>query len=41
MRDHHAVFAGNPRSRMIANLYDRMEPATKAVHSRRAARWLS
>ncbi|MEN8705408.1 MAG: cryptochrome/photolyase family protein [Nocardioides marinisabuli] len=41
VRDHHAVFAGNPRSRMIANLYDRMEPATKAVHSRRAARWLS
>ena len=40
VRDHHDVFAGNPRSRMIANLYDAMEPATKAAHSKRAAPWL-
>ncbi len=40
VRDHHDVFAGNPRSRMIANLYDAMEPATKAAHTRRAAPWL-
>ena len=41
VRDHHDVFAANPRSRMIANLHDRMEPATRAAHTRRAARWLS
>ena len=41
MRDHHDVFAGNPRSQMIASLYDRMEPATKAAHTRRAERWLT
>jgi deoxyribodipyrimidine photolyase-related protein len=40
VRDHHDVFAGNARSRMIADLHDRMAPATKAAHSRRAARWL-
>jgi len=41
VRDHHDVFAGNPRSRMIANLYDRMEPATKAAHTRRADGWIT
>jgi deoxyribodipyrimidine photolyase-related protein len=40
VRDHQDVFARNPRSRMIATLYDRMEPATKAAHTRRAAAWL-
>ena len=41
VRDHHDVFAGNPRSRMIANLYDRMEPTRKAGHTRRATEWLA
>ncbi len=40
VRDHHAVFAGNPRSRMVARLHDDLDPAVKAAHSRRAARWL-
>jgi (6-4)DNA photolyase len=40
VRDHHDVFAGNPRSRMIARLYDGLEPATKAAHTRRAQGWL-
>ena len=40
VRDHLDVFARNPRSRMIANLYDRMDPATKAGHTRRAGAWL-
>jgi deoxyribodipyrimidine photolyase-related protein len=41
VRDHHDVFAGNPRSRMVARLYDGMDPATKAAHTRRAHRWLT
>jgi deoxyribodipyrimidine photolyase-related protein len=41
VRDHHDVFARNPRSRMIANLYDGMAAGTKAGHTRRAQRWLS
>jgi deoxyribodipyrimidine photolyase-related protein len=41
VRDHHDLFAGNTRSRMVARLYDGMDPATKAAHSRRARRWLS
>lgn len=41
VRDHHDVFAGNPRSRMIARLYDGMDAATKAAHTRRAQRWLA
>ncbi|WP_193609039.1 cryptochrome/photolyase family protein [Nocardioides lijunqiniae] len=41
VRDHHDVFAGNPRSRMVANLYDGMDPAKKAAHTRRAAAWLA
>lgn len=40
VRDHLDVFAGNPRSRMISNLYDRMDSSTKAAHTRRANRWL-
>ncbi|WP_341924119.1 cryptochrome/photolyase family protein [Nocardioides psychrotolerans] len=41
VRDHHDVFAGNPRSRMIANLYDGMDPAKKAAHTRRAHGWIA
>ncbi|MFC4784868.1 cryptochrome/photolyase family protein [Nocardioides sp. MAHUQ-72] len=40
VRDHHDVFDANPRSRMVARLYDGMEPATKAAHTRRAGPWL-
>lgn len=40
VRDHHDVFAGNPRSRMIAHLYDRMDPDKKAAHARRAQHWI-
>jgi deoxyribodipyrimidine photolyase-related protein len=40
VRDHHDVFAGNPRSMMIARGYDGMDPAKKAAHTRRAAPWL-
>lgn len=40
VRDHHDVFAGNPRSQMIATLYDRLDPAKKAAHTRRAQPWL-
>lgn len=41
VRDHQEVFARNPRARMISSLYDRMEPATKAAHTRRADPWLA
>jgi deoxyribodipyrimidine photolyase-related protein len=41
VRDHQDVFARNPRSRMIATLHDKMDPATKAAHTRRAAGWLA
>ena len=41
VRDHHDTFARNHRSRMVATLYDRMDPATKAAHTRRAAGWLA
>ena len=41
VRDHHDVFARNPRSRMIASLYDGLAPATKAAHTRRAQGWLA
>ena len=41
VRDHLDVFAGNPRSSMISNLYDRMDSATKAAHTRRATPWLT
>ncbi len=40
VRDHHEIFARNPRSRMVANLYDGMAPAKKAAHTRRAQGWL-
>lgn len=40
VRDHHDVFARNPRSKMIANLYDGLTPSAKAAHTRRANRWL-
>ena len=41
VRDHHDVFAANPRSRMIATLYGKMESAKKGAHTRRAQGWLS
>ena len=40
IRDHHDVFARNPRSRMVVDLYAGMDPAKKAVHTRRAAAWI-
>ena len=40
VRDHLDVFAGNPRSQMIATLYERLDPAKKAAHTRRAHAWL-
>ncbi|MBS42004.1 MAG: cryptochrome/photolyase family protein [Nocardioides sp.] len=40
VRDHHDVFARNPRSRMATTTYERMDAATKARHSRRAGRFL-
>jgi deoxyribodipyrimidine photolyase-related protein len=40
VRDHRQVFAENPRSRMIARLYDDLDPGVKAAHTRRARRWL-
>lgn len=39
VRDHHDVFASTARSRMISNLYDRMESA-KAAHTKHASKWL-
>lgn len=41
VRDHHDVFARNPRSRMIARLYDGLDPGAKATHTRRAQRWIA
>ncbi len=40
VRDHQDVFASNPRSRMMSTMYERLDPATKAAHTRRAAAWL-
>lgn len=40
VKDHHEVFAANPRSQMMASMYDRLAPATKAAHTRRASAWL-
>lgn len=40
VRDHRDVFEANNRSRMMVAMYDRMEPATKAGHTRRAHAWL-
>ncbi|MBB6626042.1 cryptochrome/photolyase family protein [Nocardioides sp. KIGAM211] len=41
VRDHHDVFDANPRSRMVAKLYDGLDPARKAAHTRRATPWLA
>lgn len=41
VRDHHEVFARNPRSMMIARGYDGLDPAKKAAHTQRAAPWLT
>ncbi len=41
VRDHLDVFSRNPRSSMIARSYDRLDPAKKAAHTRRAGPWLS
>ncbi|WP_134765916.1 cryptochrome/photolyase family protein [Nocardioides sp. 1609] len=41
VRDHREVFEGNARAHFVTSAYDRMDAATKAVHSRRAKRWLS
>ena len=40
VRDHREVFESNPRARMMPRMYDALEPATKAAHTRAAARWL-
>jgi deoxyribodipyrimidine photolyase-related protein len=41
VRDHHDELARNPRSRMVTRLYDGLEPATEAAHTRRAGHWLA
>ncbi len=41
VRDHRDVFASNPRSKMMASMYDKLDPATKAEHTRRAGPWLA
>ncbi|CAN5688679.1 cryptochrome/photolyase family protein [soil metagenome] len=41
VRDHHDVFSRNHRSRMISTMYDRMDPHTRAAHTRRATPWLA
>lgn len=40
VRDHREVFDRNPRSRMMSTMYDGLDPAKKAAHTRRAAGWL-
>jgi deoxyribodipyrimidine photolyase-related protein len=40
VRDHHDLFESNPRSRMVARLYDGLDPSSKAAHTTRARRWL-
>ncbi len=40
VRDHRDVFDAGGRSRFVTSAYDRMDAATKAAHTRRAARWL-
>lgn len=37
IEDHRAVFAANPRSRMVVSLLDRMDDETRDAHRRRAA----
>ena len=34
--DHRAVFAANPRTRMVVSLLDKMDPGTLDSHRRRA-----
>lgn len=41
VRDHLDVFATNPRSRMVARLYDGLEQTRKDALARRAASWLA
>ncbi len=41
VRDHREVFEGNARSRMMTRMYDGLDPATKARHTRAASRWLT
>ncbi len=40
VRDHREVFERNARSGFVTSSYDRMDAATKAAHTRRAARIL-
>ena len=40
VRDHRDVFERNHRSRMMTRMYDGLDPAKKAAHTRAAARWL-
>ncbi|WP_370248193.1 cryptochrome/photolyase family protein [Nocardioides sp.] len=40
VRDHRDVFTRNPRSSMIARLYDKLGEDKQAAHAARAARWL-
>ncbi|MBD8607060.1 cryptochrome/photolyase family protein [Aeromicrobium sp. CFBP 8757] len=41
VRDHRDVFEGNHRSRMMTRMYDGLDPAKKAAHTRAASRWLT
>jgi deoxyribodipyrimidine photolyase-related protein len=40
VRDHREVFEGNARSQMMTRMYDGLDPAKKAAHTRRASTWL-
>lgn len=40
VRDHREVFEANFRAKMMTSMYDGMDPAKKAAHTRAAARWL-
>ena len=41
IEDHRAVFAANPRTRMVVSLLDNMDPDTLEGHRRRAETLLS
>ena len=41
IRDHRDVFEANGRSQFVTSAYDKMDPAKKAAHTRRAAPWLA
>lgn len=41
VRDHREVFETNPRSQMMTRMYDGMDPAKKAAHTRAATPWLT